>query len=72
MNPSEVFLDSSILVGLNLGDENAKALVKSLIERGFTLVINPVVFDTVRITGVSPPEAIQSHHQAVHQTENEF
>ncbi|AAL80699.1 PIN domain-containing protein [Pyrococcus furiosus DSM 3638] len=44
MNPSEVFLDSSILVGLNLGDENAKALVKSLIERGFTLVINPVVF----------------------------
>ncbi|MDK2870123.1 MAG: hypothetical protein PWP39_1358 [Pyrococcus sp.] len=28
--------------------------------------------DTVRITGVSPPEAIQSHHQAVHQTENEF
>ncbi|MFA4646604.1 PIN domain-containing protein [Pyrococcus kukulkanii] len=44
MNHSEVFVDSSVLVGLNLGDERAKALVKSLIERGFTLVINPIVF----------------------------
>ncbi|ALM74012.1 type II toxin-antitoxin system VapC family toxin [Thermococcus barophilus] len=44
MNHSEVFVDSSVLVGLNLGDEKAKALVKSLIERGFILVINPVVF----------------------------
>jgi len=27
--------------------------------------------DTVRITGVSPPEAIQPHHQAENQIENE-
>ena len=32
MNQSEVFVDSSILVGLNLGDEKAKDLVKDLIE----------------------------------------
>jgi predicted nucleic acid-binding protein len=44
MSRSEVFIDSSVLVGLNLGDEKAKKLVKSLIEEGFTLVINPIVF----------------------------
>ncbi|MDK2869997.1 MAG: uncharacterized protein PWP39_1232 [Pyrococcus sp.] len=38
MNHFELFVDSSVLVGLNLGDEKAKALVKSLIERGLTLV----------------------------------
>ncbi|WP_456452734.1 type II toxin-antitoxin system VapC family toxin [Thermococcus sp.] len=44
MSPSEVFIDSSVLVGLNLGDERAKELVKSLIEEGYTLIINPIVF----------------------------
>ena len=44
MSPSEVFIDSSVLVGLNLGDEKAKELVKSLIERGGILIINPIVF----------------------------
>ncbi|ACS89946.1 MULTISPECIES: type II toxin-antitoxin system VapC family toxin [Thermococcus] len=44
MSPSEVFIDSSVLVGLNLGDEKAKELVKSLIERGCILIINPIVF----------------------------
>jgi len=44
MNQSEVFVDSSILVGLNLGDENAKDLTKKLIESGETLVINPIVY----------------------------
>ncbi|MDI3475693.1 MAG: uncharacterized protein PWQ79_920 [Thermococcaceae archaeon] len=44
MSRSEVFVDSSVLVGLNLGDEKAKKLVKSLIEEGYTLVINPIVF----------------------------
>jgi len=45
MNLSEVFVDSSILVGLNLGDEKAKNLVKALVEDGNILVINPVVFN---------------------------
>jgi len=44
MNQSEVFVDSSILVGLNLGDEKAKNLIKTLIENGNTLVINPIVY----------------------------
>lgn len=44
MNPSEVFVDSSILVGLNLGDEKAKNLVKALVEDGNILVINPIVY----------------------------
>ncbi len=44
MNPSEVFVDSSVLVGLNLGDERAKDLVKTVIENGNVLVINPVVY----------------------------
>ena len=44
MSPSNVFIDSSVLVGLNLGDEKAKELVKSLIERGCVLIINPLVF----------------------------
>jgi len=44
MSPSEVFIDSSVLVGLNIGDEKAKELVKSLIEKGYTLIINPIVF----------------------------
>jgi hypothetical protein len=43
MNPSEVFVDSSILVGLNLGDGKAKNSVKALVEDGNILVINPVV-----------------------------
>ena len=44
MSPSEIFVDSSILVGLNLGDEKAKNLVKALVEDGNTLVINLVVY----------------------------
>ncbi len=44
MSPSNVFIDSSVLVGLNLGDEKAEELVKSLIERGCVLIINPLVF----------------------------
>jgi len=44
MSPSNVFIDSSVLVGLNLGDEKTKELVKSLIERGCVLIINPLVF----------------------------
>ena len=44
MNPSEVFVDSSILVGLNLGDGKAKNLVKALVEDGNILVINPIVY----------------------------
>ena len=44
MNPSEVFVDSSVLVGLNLGNERAKNLVRALIENGNVFVINPVVY----------------------------
>jgi len=44
MSQSEIFIDSSVLVGLNLGDEKAKTLVKTLIEKGYTLVVNPIVF----------------------------
>jgi hypothetical protein len=55
--PGEAY---SILVGSTKSFEDVRA--------GFIVKVD----DTVRITGVSPPEAIQSHHQAVHQTENEF
>ncbi|AEK73565.1 nucleic acid-binding protein [Thermococcus sp. 4557] len=44
MSRSEVFVDSSVFVGLHLGDQRAKELVKKAIDEGHTLVTNPVVF----------------------------
>ncbi|WP_297460237.1 type II toxin-antitoxin system VapC family toxin [Thermococcus sp.] len=44
MSHSEAFVDSSVFVGLHLGDPRAKELVKKAIARGYTLVTNPVVF----------------------------
>lgn len=44
MSRSEVFVDSSVFVGLHLGDPKAKELLKKAIEKGYILVTNPVVF----------------------------
>ena len=44
MSRSEVFVDSSVLVGLHLGDPKARDLVRETINQGNILVINPVVF----------------------------
>ncbi|NJE03993.1 type II toxin-antitoxin system VapC family toxin [Thermococcus sp. MV11] len=44
MSRSEVFIDSSVLVGLHLGDERARELVERAIEEGHTLLTNPIVF----------------------------
>ena len=44
MSRSEVFVDSSVFVGLHLGDQRAKELVKKAIDAGHILVTNPVVF----------------------------
>jgi len=44
MSHSEVFVDSSIFIGLHLGDPEAKRLVKEAISGGYTLITNPVVF----------------------------
>ncbi|WP_297499620.1 type II toxin-antitoxin system VapC family toxin [Thermococcus sp.] len=44
MSRSEVFIDSSVFMGLLLGDEKAESLVKKILKEGYKLVINPVVF----------------------------
>ncbi|WP_297489831.1 type II toxin-antitoxin system VapC family toxin [Thermococcus sp.] len=44
MSRSEVFIDSSVFIGLLLGDENAKELIKKALNEGCTLVTNPIVF----------------------------
>jgi len=45
MNPSSnVFVDSSVMVGLFVGDEKAHKLLSKLINEGFMLCINPIVF----------------------------
>jgi predicted nucleic acid-binding protein len=44
MSRSEVFVDSSVFVGLHLGDQRAKELVKKAIDEGHILITNPVVF----------------------------
>ncbi len=44
MSRSEVFVDSSVFVGLHLGDPRAKALVKKAIDEGYALITSPVVF----------------------------
>ncbi|AJC71622.1 ribonuclease VapC6 [Thermococcus guaymasensis DSM 11113] len=44
MSRSEVFVDSSVFVGLHLGDPKAKELIKRAIEKGYTLITNPMVF----------------------------
>ena len=54
-----------------LGFLRAASTIKEEL-RDYKIIFTASGDDTVRITGVSPPEAIQSHHQAVHQTENEF
>ncbi len=44
MNPSNVFVDSSVMVGLFVGDEKAHKLLSKLINDDFMLCINPIVF----------------------------
>ncbi|WP_456365413.1 type II toxin-antitoxin system VapC family toxin [Thermococcus sp.] len=44
MSRSEVFVDSSVFIGLMLGDEKARNLVKNALNEGYVLVTNPIVF----------------------------
>ena len=44
MSRSEVFVDSSVFIGLLLGDENAKELIKKALNEGCTLITNLIVF----------------------------
>ena len=44
MSRSEMFVDSSVFIGLLLGDEKAKNLIRKALNEGYTLVTNPVVF----------------------------
>lgn len=44
MHPSNIFIDSSVMVGVFIGDEKAHKLLSKLINEDFMLCINPTVF----------------------------
>jgi len=44
MSHSNIFIDSSVMIGLFIGDEKAHKLLSKLINDSFMLCINPIVF----------------------------
>ncbi|XRO76494.1 PIN domain-containing protein [Methanocaldococcus sp. 10A] len=44
MKLSNIFIDSSVMVGLFIGDEKAHKLLSKLINEDYILCINPIVF----------------------------